>query len=93
MNAIHCKNINKHFKKKKVIALRDIEFSVPKGETFGIIGPNGSGKSTLVRILSTLLIPDTGAATVFTHDVVKSPLAVRRMINRVSVDAAFFKKL
>ena len=93
MNAIHCKNINKHFKKKKVIALKDIDFTVPRGETFGIIGPNGSGKSTLVRILSTLLIPDTGSATVFTHDVVKSPMAVRRMINRVSVDAAFFKKL
>ena len=93
MNAIHCKNIHKHFKKKKVVALRDIDFTVPKGETFGIIGPNGSGKSTLVRILSTLLIPDTGTATVFTHDVVKSPMAVRRMINRVSVDAAFFKKL
>ncbi len=93
MNAIHCRNINKHFKQKKVIALREIDFTVPKGETFGIIGPNGSGKSTLVRILSTLLIPDTGSATVFTHDVVRSPMAVRRMINRVSVDAAFFKKL
>lgn len=93
MNAIHCRNINKHFKKKKVVALREIDFTVPRGETFGIIGPNGSGKSTLVRILSTLLIPDTGTATVFTHDVVKAPMAVRRMINRVSVDAAFFKKL
>jgi ABC-2 type transport system ATP-binding protein len=93
MNAIQCKNINKHFNKKKITALRDIDFAVPRGETFGIIGPNGSGKSTLVRILSTLLIPDTGAATVFTHDVVRSPMAVRRMINRVSVDAAFFKKL
>ncbi len=93
MNAIHCRNINKHFKKKKVVALKEIDFTVPKGETFGIIGPNGSGKSTLVRVLSTLLIPDTGSATVFTHDVVKSPMAVRRMINRVSVDAAFFKKL
>ncbi|MDI6740392.1 MAG: ABC transporter ATP-binding protein [Candidatus Edwardsbacteria bacterium] len=93
MHAIHCTTINKHFNKKKVIALKNIDFAVPRGETFGIIGPNGSGKSTLVRILSTLLIPDTGRATVFTHDVVKSPLAVRRMINRVSVDAAFFKKL
>lgn len=93
MNAIHCRNINKHFKKKKVVALKEIDFTVPRGEIFGIIGPNGSGKSTLVRILSTLLIPDTGTATVFTHDVVKSPMAVRRMINRVSVDAAFFKKL
>jgi ABC-2 type transport system ATP-binding protein len=93
MHAIQCNNINKHFNKKKITALKNIDFAVPRGETFGIIGPNGSGKSTLVRILSTLLLPDTGAATVFTHDVVRSPMAVRRMINRVSVDAAFFKKL
>lgn len=93
MNAIQCKNINKYFNKKKITALKNIDFTVSRGETFGIIGPNGSGKSTLVRILSTLLIPDTGTATIFTHDVVKSSMAVRRMINRVSVDAAFFKKL
>lgn len=93
MHAIQCKNINKHFNKKKITALKNIDFTVPRGETFGIIGPNGSGKSTLVRILSTLLIPDIGAATIFTHDVVKSSMTVRRMINRVSVDAAFFKKL
>lgn len=93
MNAIHCTNINKQFNRKKVTALAGIEFAIPRGETFGIIGPNGSGKSTLVRILSTLLIPDTGQATVFGTDVVREPLKVRRSINRVSVDAAFFKKL
>jgi len=93
MHAIKCQNIDKHFNKKKVLALKNIDFEVAKGEVLGIIGPNGSGKSTLVRILSTLLIPDTGSASIFGLDVVKEPLKVRRQINRVSVDAAFFKKL
>jgi ABC-2 type transport system ATP-binding protein len=55
------------------------------------VGPNGSGKSTLIRILSTLLIPDEGSASVFGHDVVREYSKVRPLINRVSVDAAFFK--
>jgi len=91
--AIGCHGINKGFNRGKVNALKGIDFEVSRGEVLGIIGPNGSGKSTLVRILSTLLIPDTGRATVFGTDVVREPLRVRRQINRVSVDAAFFKKL
>jgi ABC-2 type transport system ATP-binding protein len=74
-------------------AIDGISFCVDRGEIFGIVGPNGSGKSTLIRVISTLLIPDEGRVTVFGHDVVKEPIIVRRMINRVSPDAAFFKKL
>jgi ABC-2 type transport system ATP-binding protein len=59
----------------------------------GILGPNGSGKSTLIRILGTLLTPDSGRAMVFGSDVVAQPLFVRRHVNRVSVEAAFFKEL
>jgi ABC-2 type transport system ATP-binding protein len=54
---------------------------------------NGSGKSTLIRILATLMVPDTGTARVFGHDVVAEAGTVRRHINRVSVEAAFFKEL
>lgn len=79
--------------KRRVEALREIAFSVPRGEIFGIVGPNGSGKSTLVRIISTLLFPDGGRVLVFGYDVEKDPRQVRRLINRVSVDAAFFKRL
>ncbi|HYL07033.1 MAG TPA: ABC transporter ATP-binding protein, partial [Candidatus Udaeobacter sp.] len=63
------------------------------GSVTGILGPNGSGKSTLIRILGTLLTPDTGKAAVFGWDVVGEPLSVRRHLNRVSVEAAFFKEL
>ena len=79
--------------KKRLPAVDSITFDVPKGEIFGILGPNGSGKSTLIRMLATLILPDSGQLRIFDIDVVKEPMRVRRCINRVSVDAAFFKKL
>ena len=80
-------------KRKEIVAVEDVTFEVPKGEIFGILGPNGSGKSTLIRILSTLVFPDTGRARIFGLDVNQDTMTVRKHINRVSVDAAFFKKL
>jgi ABC-2 type transport system ATP-binding protein len=97
---ISCHDVHKSFnggslfkKRKPVRALADINFDVRSGECFGLIGPNGSGKSTLIRILSTLLYPDKGQAYVCGMDVVRKPYPVRELISRVSVDAAFFKKL
>ena len=74
-------------------ALKDISFTMERGETVAILGQNGSGKSTLVRLLSTLLLHDGGSATIFGHDVFREPRAVRRLVNRVSVEASFFKKM
>lgn len=79
--------------KKIKHAVDSVSFKVQRGEIYGIVGPNGSGKSTLIRMLSTLLYPDTGTVTIFGHDVMKHPYEVQKLINRVSVDAAFFKKL
>jgi ABC-2 type transport system ATP-binding protein len=79
--------------KQPVIALQDVSLRVQRREIFGILGPNGSGKSTLVRLAATLLLPDAGHITVFGHDVQREEMQVKRLINRVSVDAAFFKKL
>jgi ABC-2 type transport system ATP-binding protein len=78
---------------KVVVAVDDVSFEVGRGEIFGILGPNGTGKSTLIRLISTLLIPDSGTIRVFGLDVERDEAAVKRLINRVSVDAAFFKKL
>ncbi len=78
---------------KLVRALNDVSFEVRKNEIFGILGANGSGKSTLVRLISTLLITDEGTITVFGNDVRDDEAEVKRLINRVSVEASFFKKL
>ncbi|HZK51040.1 MAG TPA: ABC transporter ATP-binding protein [Actinomycetota bacterium] len=80
-------------KRRRVAALDSVSFEVARGECVAILGQNGSGKSTLVRLLSTLLLPDGGSAVIFGHDVEKNPKAVRRLVNRVSVEASFFKKM
>lgn len=76
-----------------VAALRRVTLQVARGEIYGVVGSNGSGKSTLARIVATLLTPDAGCARVFGHDVERESAEVRRLLNRVSVDASFFKKL
>jgi ABC-2 type transport system ATP-binding protein len=78
---------------KEKVALHELDLVVDRGGVTGILGPNGSGKSTLIRILGTLLTPDAGVARVFWWDVVTEALQVRRHVNRVSVEAAFFKEL
>jgi len=74
-------------------AVEDVTFDVKRGEIYGVLGPNGSGKSTLIRAISTLLIPDGGDVKLFGLDLRKDEAKVRRLLNRVSVDAAFYKKL
>src|SRR5438093_3240778 len=81
------------FRRRKRAALKDISFTMDRGECVAILGQNGSGKSTLVRLLSTLLLHDGGSATVFGHDAFRETRAVRRLVNRVSVEASFFKKM
>ena len=81
-------------REKEVIrAVDDISLEVNIGEIYGILGANGSGKSTLIRLISTLLLPDTGSIQVFGDDVVTNSLKVRQVMNRVSVEASFFKRL
>jgi ABC-2 type transport system ATP-binding protein len=79
--------------KKIVVAVDHVTFSVQRGEIFGVLGPNGGGKSTLIRLISTLLLPDAGHIQVFGYDVVRQPMQVQQVINRVSVEASFVKKL
>ena len=75
------------------MAINDVSLIIRRGEIYGVLGANGSGKSTLIRLMSTLLTLDTGRVEVFGHDIERDEMAVKRLINRVSVDAAFFKKL
>ena len=99
VNAVEVRDLRKEFRRpvdghrRRVAALEDLTFEIERGESVAILGQNGSGKSTLVRLLATLLLPDGGSAEVFCHDVVKQTRAVRRLVNRVSVEASFFKKM
>src|SRR5947209_13824848 len=104
MFAVEVNNLRKEFtrrdarsglrrKRRRVPALRGVSFEMERGECVAVLGQNGSGKSTLIRLLSTLLLPDGGSATIFGHDVVREYRAVQRLVNRVSVEASFFKKM
>jgi ABC-2 type transport system ATP-binding protein len=81
------------FARKRRAAISGVSFTMQRGECVAILGQNGSGKSTLVRLLSTLLLHDGGSARVFGHDVFTEPRPVRKLVNRVSVEASFFKKM
>ena len=105
MFAVEVHNLRKEFirkdaarsglrkKRRRVPALDGVSLTIDRGECVAILGQNGSGKSTLVRLLSTLLLPDGGSAKIFGHDVVKESRPVQRLVNRVSVEASFFKKM
>src|SRR5512133_253357 len=100
MYAVEVDNLRKEFvrrekfvRARRRVALEDVSFTMQKGECVAILGQNGSGKSTLVRLLSTLLLHDGGSARVFGHDAFRDTRAVRRLVNRVSVEASFFKKM
>jgi ABC-2 type transport system ATP-binding protein len=95
--ALLIEGVSKSFKvgrkRKPVAAITNVSMRLERGDIHGILGANGSGKSTLIRLISGLLTLDTGRVEVFGHDIEREELTVKRLINRVSVDAAFFKKL
>jgi ABC-2 type transport system ATP-binding protein len=99
VSAVEVVGLTKEFTRRKgrsrtrVRALDAVSLTLARGECVAILGQNGSGKSTLVRALSTLLIYEGGTARVFGHDVAREERAVRRLVNRVSVEASFFKRL
>jgi ABC-2 type transport system ATP-binding protein len=102
--AVEVKSLRKEFRrrdrregrfarKRSMPALQDVTFTIARGECVAILGQNGSGKSTLVRLLSTLLIDDGGEARIFGHDAFRDTRVIRRLVNRVSVEASFFKRM
>ncbi|ALX66103.1 ABC transporter ATP-binding protein [Microbacterium sp. XT11] len=84
--AISVRGIEKSYKDLHV--LRGVDFEVEKGSIFALLGSNGAGKTTMVRILSTLLTPDAGTASVQGHDVTADPLKVRESISLTGQFAA-----
>ena len=89
--AIVVEDLVKVFQPRGRAAVRAVDglaFSIPEGQIFGLLGPNGAGKSTTLRILTTLIRPTSGRATVAGLDVVREPLAVRRQISVVVQESA-----
>ena len=102
--AVEVTNLRKEFRRRdrragrfarrrRMPALNDVTFTIARGECVAILGQNGSGKSTLVRLLSTPLIDDGGEARIFGHDAFADTKIIRQLVNRVSVEASFFKKM
>jgi ABC-2 type transport system ATP-binding protein len=95
--ALLVEDVSKRFvvgrKRKPVVAISHVSMRLERGDIHGVLGANGSGKSTLIRLISGLLTLDEGRIEIFGHDIERDEMAVKRLINRVSVDAAFFKKL
>ena len=78
MKAIEVEHISKSY--GEVAALRDVSFDVKAGELFGLIGPDGAGKTTLFRLLTTLLKPDAGRASVVGLDIVNDYRDIRKQV-------------
>src|SRR5216110_3980173 len=78
MKAIDVQSIVKRY--GDFTAVNEISFTVAEGEIFGLLGPNGAGKSTLIRMLTTLLLPTSGTATVGGFDIVTEAYGVRQSI-------------
>lgn len=80
MNSVVISGLTKKYNKGETVAVSDISFEVAPGELFGLIGPDGAGKTSIFRMLTTLLIPDEGSATVNGFDIVKEYAGIRKTI-------------
>lgn len=80
MGKVILENISKTYQNGEVKAVQDVSFSVEKGELFGLIGPDGAGKTSIFRMLTTLLLPDGGGASVNGHDIVKDFKQIRKEV-------------
>jgi ABC-2 type transport system ATP-binding protein len=94
MLAVEAYDLRKTFKsgwlgQRRTEALRGAGLQVPRGAIYGLLGPNGAGKTTLLSILATLLLPDSGSASILGYDVVREATAIRRRLNMASGNASF----
>ncbi len=89
--AVNASGLSKKF--GNIQALNDVTFNIKQGEVYGLIGPNGAGKTTTLRIISTLILPTNGTATVFGIDVVKQPEQVRKILSYLPEEAGAYRNL
>ena len=91
MLAIETHGLTRHFDGKP--AVQDLSLSVPSGAFYGFLGPNGAGKSTTMKLLTGLLTPTSGRASVLGHDLAERSLEVRRLVGVVPDGLALFERL
>ena len=91
MNYIQVKNLSKSY--SDIDALKDLSIDIDAGILFGILGPNGAGKSTLIKILATLVEPDSGEVFINNINLIKNPRKIRELIGYVAQDIAIDKIL
>ena len=89
--AIDAKELTKKF--GNIQALNNVTFNIKQGEIYGLIGPNGAGKTTTLRVISTLILPTSGSATVFGVDVVNQPDEVRKILSYLPEEAGVYRNL
>jgi sodium transport system ATP-binding protein len=93
---IHVRHITKRYadlRRGEIVALRDVSFDAEAGQIYGLLGPNGAGKTTVLRILSTVLQPSSGTASINGCDVVSDASNVRRQIGFVSTNTAVYDRM
>jgi sodium transport system ATP-binding protein len=93
---IHARQLTKSYsdlRRGEFVALAQLSFDALPGQIYGLLGPNGAGKTTALRIISTVLRPSTGTATVNGYDVVTQPAMVRRQIGFVSANTAVYDRM
>ncbi len=93
---IHVRGLTKHYadlRRGQFVALGGISFDAQPGQVYGLLGPNGAGKTTALRILSTVLRPTAGTATVNGFDVLTRPSQVRRQIGFMSANTAVYDRM
>lgn len=96
MSTVEIKNLKKNYKDRKsglIEAVKGISFNCEKGEVFGLLGPNGAGKTTLLRMLSTIITPTEGTASVAGFDIIKEPLQVRASIGFLTGNTGLYGRL
>ena len=92
MNAIETENLTKIYN-NNFIAVNSLNFEIPKGTIFGMLGPNGAGKTTTIKMLTCLIQPTSGRATVGGYDVQKNPDEVRNLLGMVPQQVSLYKDL
>ncbi|HZZ27247.1 MAG TPA: ATP-binding cassette domain-containing protein [Pirellulales bacterium] len=93
---IHAQQLTKSYedlRRGQFVALNHVTFDALPGQIYGLLGPNGAGKTTALRILSTMLRPSSGSATINGYDVVTQPAQVRRQIGFVSANTAVYDRM